>query len=171
VVPDVVPDVVPVPLTVADVVAGLPDGYREPVCMAAFVAGFRAMVGMADNGGRADRAAMVAAFVTAANAVQPADVPPMGKRHGRWSGLPVAESQNVLYVAAIVADVAVTESMIMAAWRAELPNAKCDFLNRNYAWSTLSQYVNGHHGIAPGIPGARDAVAAWRKRGSKPAAR
>lgn len=163
--PATVPATIAPALTLADV-STVPDGFREPVYIGAFVNAFRAVASMPATT-RDERVAVRDAFVATMDAAMPGTPMPTGRHTGRFSGCPVFESQNVLYVAAALANVALTDGHIMAAWRGELPNAKCDYLAKNYAWSTLSEYVNGRHNGSP-IPGAVEIVIAWNKRGRKP---
>lgn len=168
--PVIVPSVPAVPvaraLTVADVIPGIPDGYAVPAFVNAFRDAFRAVSALPAVT-RDQRIVVRDAFVAAMVAAMPGHDVPVGRHTGRWSGCPVFESQNVMYLAACMANVALTNGHIMAAWRAELPNAKCDYLARDYAWTTLSEYINHRHNGAI-VPGAYDAINAWYGRNRKP---
>lgn len=153
-------------IAIADAIA-LPDGFVVPAYIGAFVTAIRAIAPMPSTT-RDERAACVSAFVASMERSMPGVPMPSAKNIGRFSGNPVFESQNAIYVACVLANVAVTNGHVMAAWRGELPNAKCDFLAKNYAWSTCSDYVNGRHG-GSFVSGAREFVGAWHARGHKPA--
>ena len=162
-----VPELPPV-ITLAAAGANVPDAFIMPPYMAAWIAGFRAIARMPSTTVD-ERRACVAAFAAAAVAVA-GDVPmPVGRHTGRFSTMPVFESQNTLYVAAALANCGVNGGHIMAAWRVELPNAKCDYLVKNYAWSTMSEFLNGkHNGSA--IPDGGIVVRAWANRNRAPIA-
>lgn len=156
---------------IAAIIAGgtTPDAtFKTPAWTVAFVAAFRVIAGL-PVGTWDERHAAVAAFRTACESAMP-NTPDSARRNaGRFTGFSVFESQNALYFAAAIANVKLQNGHFMAAWRAELPHAKCDFLNRVYAWSTLSEYMAGRHGGVPDVPGARAVIAAWRERGCRPA--
>lgn len=160
-------------LALRDVVAGLPEAFREPswlTPMAETVVSIHAM----PTKTREQRQAVVDAYVSAmstATGITGIALEPTGKHTGRFTGMAVFETQNAIYLACAMANVAVDEGHVCAMWRGELPRAKCDYLgtayDKAYPWSTLSLYVNGGHNGGP-IPGAREAVTAWAKRGRKP---
>jgi len=154
------------PLSIAAAGGVVPDGYVVPAYIGAFVAGFRAMAGM-PSVTRDERAACANSFAAAVETAMPGTAAPSGRHTGRFTGMPVFESQNTLYVAAVMANVIVTGGHVMAAWRVELPNAKCDYLAKSYAWSTLAEYVNGRHNGTT-IPDGVNIVIAWNKRGRTP---
>jgi hypothetical protein len=147
-------------------------GFVVPPFIVAAAHAFRAIAGRTIRD-RADMVAMRDAFVTAMESAFPG-TPAADKcatNSGRFSGHHVFESQNALYVAAAVSGVVVSDLMFAAAWRAELPNAKCDYLTRTtYPRTTMSEYINGKHNACPGVDGAVDIVRTWRNRDRKPIA-
>jgi hypothetical protein len=163
----VVPDpptvpALPEPITLTVAGATVPDTFVMPRFVDAFVAGFRAVARM-PSVTRDERIAVADVFRAECVRVM-GDMPvPMGRHTGRFSGQPVFESQNTLYVAAVLANVATNGGHIMAAWRVELPNAKCDYLAKNYAWSTMSEFLNGNHNGTV-IPDGNIVVRLWANR-------
>ncbi len=160
-----VPASIAAPLTLTDVTE-LPAGYTVPAFVVAFRDAFRAIHGMPVTT-RDERIIAFYAFRAAVESAMPGQPVPTGKHTGRFTGMPVFESQNTLYVCAVLANVPLADGHIMVAWRAELPNAKCDYLAKNYAWSTLSEYVNGRHNGST-VPGGVSVVIDWAKRGRRP---
>lgn len=164
------PKAQPKPLDLVATLRGLnvavPEGFTLPKYVNAYRDAFRAVAGMKAET-RVERAAVRDAIVKFMERAMPGSPLPTGKHTGRFIGAPVFESQNTLYLAAALANVPLANGHIMAAWRAELPNAKCDYLGRDYAWSTLSEYTGGHHNGSP-VFGCNDVVGAWAKRGRKP---
>lgn len=147
----------------------VPDGYVVPAFVPAFVAGFRA-VALMPSATIDERRAVAAVFESTVAGMMPgAPTTVVGRHTGRFTSMPVFESQNTLYVCAALANVPVSNGVIMAAWRVELPNAKCDYLSKNYAWTTLSEYVNGRHNASI-IPGGVDVVRMWNARNRVPVA-
>ncbi len=146
-------------LTLADFGVIVGDDYRMPAYVDAFVAGFRA-IAPTPSITRDERAACSERFAAVCAAMMPHAAMPVGRHTGRFSTSPVFESQNTLYVAAAFANVMLTNGHFMAAWRAELPNAKCDYLAKNYAFTTLSEYINGRHNGSAVHCGA-DVVGLW----------
>lgn len=158
-------------ITLRDVVAGLPDAFVAPAYFAPMVDAIRRIAPM-PTATTDERRAVCAAYTAAMDAAMPGTPEPRGRHTGRFTGMPVFETQNVIYLACAVANVVVNDGHVVAMWRAELPHARCDYIdrayNRGYAWSTLSEYTRGAHNAVPGIPGAVDAVIAWTKRGRRP---
>ena len=157
-------------LQLRDVVSGLPDVFQAPTWLNPMADAVRVIATMPTKT-RDQRAAARDAYVAAMVAATGNTSEPMGKHTGRFTGMAVFETQNAIYLACVLANVAVDEGHVCAMWRGELPHAKCDYLgtayDRAYPWSTLSMYTNGHHNGGP-IPGAREAVTVWAKRGRKP---
>lgn len=153
-------------LTLAEAGAAVPDGYVPPVYLAAFIDGLRAIAPL-PCATRDERSACVARFTAVVEAAMPGTPAPMGRHTGRFTGMPVFESQNTLFVAAALANVVLGCGHLMAAWRVELPNAKCDYLAKNYAWTTLSEYVNGRHNGTT-VPDGVAVVVAWARRNRTP---
>lgn len=168
--PVVIPETPAAPraLVLGDVISDLPQGYAEPVFLVPFRDALRSVAALPSKT-REERAAVRDAVVAFLDAALPGHGIPPGRHTGRWSGQPVFESQNAIYLAAVLANVPIAEGTIMAFWRAELPNAKCDYLIRNYAWTTLSEYLHGRHNGSV-VPGAHAAVAAWAARHRQPLA-
>jgi hypothetical protein len=83
---------------------------------------------------------------------------------GRVSNMGIRYAQNALYVAAMLTGrvaAKIPNAVYMAAWRVELPNATCDFVNRTYGHSTLTDFTATRHGECPGLPTAIDVVRTW----------
>jgi hypothetical protein len=191
-VPDTVPDTVSttdVVATIIDVPAAVPDvpmfdpiasavalttavGVTEPYTVPTIVVhmahAFRAVHTM-PVATSTERLAVRDAIVASFDAAMP-NTPNTGVRNtGRFSGHHVFESQNTAYFAAAVSGVFVSDGHFVAMWAADLPNARCPYIDRvSYPTSTLSEYINGNHNAVPGVPGAVDVVRAWRVRGRKP---
>ena len=109
-----------------------------------------------------DRIAVRAAIVAALHAAYPGTVNTGVRNTGMFGGMHVFESQNAMYVAAAMSGAYVTDGHFVAAWSAELPNARCPFLVKTgYPTSTLSEYVGGRHNAVPGVENARAVVVAW----------
>lgn len=153
-------------LTLADTGATLPDGYTAPAYLGAFVTALRAIAPMPSKT-REERVACAARFAAAMDAAMPGTPAPVGRHTGRFTGMPVFESQNTLFIAAALANVVLTCGHLMSAWRVELPNAKCDYLAKDYAWTTLSEYINGRHNGTT-VPDGVAIVTAWAKRNRMP---
>ena len=148
-------------------------GIDVPAFIRAMAHAF-AMVATMPTGTRTDRETVRDAIVAELVARMGDRAVPVSRTVGRFSNMHVFESQNSMYVAAAMSGVNVTTGMIVAAWRADLPSAKCDYIgtayDRDYPSSTMSDYIGARHGIVPNVPGARDVVAAWRTtRNRKPA--
>lgn len=162
---------VPAVRTLADVIpADVLGTFVAPTFVGPMVNAIRAIASMPTKT-RDERAACVTAYTAVMIAETGITADPVGKHTGRFTGYAVFETQNAIYFACVLANVAVNDGHIVAAWRAELPMAKCDYLgtayDRAYPTSTLSLYVNdGHNGGV--IPGMRDAVRVWQKSGRKP---
>ena len=85
--------------------------------------------------------------------------------NGRVSSMGIRYGQNAIYVTLACSGRTAAKTpnaLIMALWAMEYPNAKCDFVNRVYGHSTLTDFVNDRHGDCPGIPTAIDVVRVWR---------
>lgn len=147
-------------------VSTVPAGYIVPAALMAWRDAFRATANMPSKT-RDERAIIVGAMVAALDAAMPGTPTPLGRNTGRFFGAPVFESQNTLYVAAALANCTVTAGAIMAAWRVEMPNAKCDYIGRDYAWTTLSEFVNGRHNGSI-VPDGVAIVVAWNTRNRQP---
>lgn len=153
-------------LTLADTGVAIPDGYVAPAYLGAFVGALRGIASLPAKT-REERVIVAKRFAELMDAAMPGTPQPQGRHTGRFTGMPVFESQNTLFVAAALANVPLTCGHLMSAWRVELPNAKCDYLAKDYAWTTLSEYVNGRHNGTT-IPGGVEIVVAWAKRNRVP---
>jgi len=148
------------PLTFAAIGVELPDTFRVPACIAAYVTGFRAIAGMpvatTDERIAASRAFTSAAFpndeFSAANGtanVARSDI-----------GTGIMDTQNAVYYAVVLANVDLHVGHVSAAWASIFPNARCGRKNPDargvpyvsaktfdYAFTgTLSAYVNANNG-------------------------
>lgn len=153
-------------LTLTGAGATVPEGYVPPVYLAAFIDGLRAIAPLPAKT-REERVACAARFTAVMEAAMPGTPAPIGRHTGRFTGMPVFESQNTLFVAAALANVVLACGHLMSAWRVELPNAKCDYLAKDYAWTTLSEYINGRHNGTT-VPDGVAIVTSWAKRNRMP---
>ena len=143
-------------------------GFKPPVWVAPFVAGFRAISAL-PVGTHEERVKASATFLATCEAALPNTPMPAAKNSGRFSGEHIFESQNGLYLAAALANVKLGNGHLVAAWRAECPLAKCDYLNKvDYPTSTLGEYLANRHAGVPGVPGAFAVIKAWADRKRQP---
>ena len=147
-----------------------------PAHIPAMVASFRAIAPMPVKT-PAERIAARDAFIAAmtANGVKPVDGG--GKHTGRFTAQPVFVAQNDMYLAMALANVVIESGHVMAAWAAEFPMSTCGrnvdgcngvpYIGRDYAWSTLSEYIHVRHGRTS-VDNGRVVIATWASRGRKP---
>jgi len=161
-----VPAIVYTALALTDTGLPIPEGYVAPAYLTAFVHGLRGIASLPSKT-REERTICAKTFADIVERAMPGTPMPQGRHTGRFTGMPVFESQNTLFVAAALANVVLTCGHLMSAWRVELPNAKCDYLAKDYAWTTLSEYVNGRHNGTT-IPEGVNIVTAWARRNRMP---
>jgi len=161
-------------LTFADFDA--PEPSSIPAHIPAFVAGIRAIAPMPVKT-FAERTAARDAFIAAVIAAGCTGSDTNAKHTGRFSTRPVFVAQNDVYACIAFANVAVESGHVMAIWAAEFPGSTCGrnvpgvngvpYIGRDYAWSTLSEYVNGRHN-ACSFDNARIVIQSWINAGRKP---
>lgn len=160
----------PAPVATVDAVdariaAAFPDVTIPPV-IAHMARAFAAVAGMPVVT-RDDRDAVRAAIVAHMETAMPGAAVTASRTVGRFTTWHVFESQNAAYVAAAMSGAYITDGHFVAMWAADLPNARCPYIDRvSYPTSTLSEYMGGRHGIVPmgggtAVPGARDVINAW----------
>ena len=155
---DVIPAIVP---TIDDRIATTFPGVVVPAIVGHMARAF-AVVAPMPVGTLDERRAVRDTIVASFDAAMP-NTPNTGVRNtGRFSGYHVFESQNTMYLAAALCGAYVTDGHFTAMWAADLPNARCPYMERvSYPTSTLTEYVHGRHNAVPGVAGARDVVMAW----------
>lgn len=171
------------PLTLTDVAkiadVTIPDGYVAPASIVAYRDAFRAVAAM-PHVTPAERIAIRDAVIRFMDRALPG-VPVPTSRTGRWTGAAIMDGQNMIFVAASMANVVIHNGHVMAVWAAEFPTATCGrkiagcngvpYIGRDYAWSALNDYVHGRdRSTSCVVPGAVVIVTAWARRDRKPVA-
>ncbi len=143
---------------------GVCPGVTVPAWFRPIVAGIMAVTGA--NATTMSNDALTAAFIDAANAIRPADKPTGS--NGRWTNAGIRYAQNDIAFAFACAVPFIDARRagnygraFMAAWRAELPNAKCDYFARMYGYSTLGEIVGSRHGSVDGVTNGLDVIRVW----------
>ena len=185
VVPDATPATTPTDAAPSNVVRvlsfadfGIDTPANVPAHIPAMVSAFRAIAPMPVKT-PTERIAARDAFIVAMRAAGVAGADTAAKHTGRFSSMPVFVAQNDMYVAMAMANVVVESGHVMAAWAAEFPGSTCGrnvdgchgvpYIGRDYAWSTLSEYIHNRHNRTS-IDNGSIIVAAWVARNRKPIA-